>query len=388
VTTVSPRTGDRRPVPGSGRRMSPEELAAYLRERLEHRVLDVEISFGQLTVDVTPEALVMAARLCKTDPNLDFDFWDFMAGVDERDEGLAVVTHLYSVRHGHHISLRVLAPGGRGTPTLPTLTDVYRGANWSERETYDMYGIVFTGHPGLEPRILTVENFEGWPLRKEFLLSTREVKPWPGLKEPKDPGEAEEGDGAAGAAAASGPSAEEKAAAAKEKAERAKRKAAEMRAKKAAERARARQEEDVAGGPPDAVPPEGSDAREFAERAGADAEVDEAARESGGERPGAGAQRAGAPGVEEEGRHTGAVEQSGDRPAADTPGMTSPTQDAEPARTVGETPAPGPESDEPPADRPADDTSASRGVEERAARRRADEEPGDDGSEADGPTRS
>ncbi len=101
--------------------------------------------------------------------------------------------------HRHGVTLRTLVPGGREKPRVPTLTGVYRGANWHERETYDMFGIEFDGHPGLLPRILTVENFEGWPLRKEFQLASRNVKPWPGAKEP---GGGAEGEHAAPAAAA------------------------------------------------------------------------------------------------------------------------------------------------------------------------------------------
>ena len=226
--------------------MTPEELADYLRERLEDKVIDASIAYGQLTVTLEPDALPSAARLCKDDPELDFAFFDFMSGVDLADEGFAVVTHLYSLRHGHHVSLRAVAPGGREEPKLPSMTDVYRGADWHEREAYDMFGVAFEGHPGLLPRILTVENFEGFPLRKDFLLTTREAKPWPGLKEPKAEGDdaASEGEAEAGAATEA---AEDKAQAAKERAERAKRKAAEMRAKKARERAAAEQ------------PPEGGD---------------------------------------------------------------------------------------------------------------------------------
>ena len=221
--------------------MQAESLAEHMRDKLGDSVVDTRVSYGQLTLTVTPDALPLTARICKEDAKLAFDFFDFMSGVDEREEGLAVVTHLYSVRHQHHITIRAVAAGGREQPEMPSITDVYRGANWHEREAYDMYGIAFTGHPGLTPRILTVENFEGWPLRKEFLLTTREAKPWPGAKEPEEtpkPDQAEEG-GEQGAQKPAEP--QDRAAAAKAKAERAKRKAAEMRAKKARERATAEQ---------------------------------------------------------------------------------------------------------------------------------------------------
>ena len=96
------------------------------------------------------------------------------------------MTVLYSTSTGNRLCLRTRCEGGREAPVCPSVTDVYRGADWMERETWDMYGIEFPGHPGLEPRILTVENFEGWPLRKDFHLTSRVVKPWPGVKEPAE----------------------------------------------------------------------------------------------------------------------------------------------------------------------------------------------------------
>lgn len=167
-------------------RLSPEALAEHLREHLGEAVLGTDVAYGALTATVAPPALPDAARLCKEDEALAFDYFDFMAGIDLGDEGFAVVTHLYSTTHRHHVTFRAVAPGGRHDPRLPTLTGVYRGANWHEREAYDMFGVTFDGHPGLLPRILTIESFEGFPLRKDFLLTTREAKPWPGHKEPKE----------------------------------------------------------------------------------------------------------------------------------------------------------------------------------------------------------
>jgi NADH:ubiquinone oxidoreductase subunit C len=229
---VSSTTGAVEPA-----RMSPDDLATYLGDRLEQRLLSHVVAHDQLTLTVEPSAVPIAAQLCRDDPRLAFDFFDFLTAVDEREDGFAVIVHLYSTLHRHHIQIRALADGGRDAPTVPTISHIYGGANWHERETYDMFGITFEGHPGLLPRILTVENFEGFPLRKEFLLMTREVKPWPGLKEPKEVEDDEDGDD--GAAASRGPSAEEKARMAREKAERAKAKAAEARKRRAREKASA-----------------------------------------------------------------------------------------------------------------------------------------------------
>jgi NADH:ubiquinone oxidoreductase subunit C len=234
-------------------RLGAQAIADFLAQRLADDVVETDVSYEQATVTVKPAALERAARLCKLEPSLAMDFFDMMAGVDLAEQGFAVVTRLYSTKHRHEVLLRVVAEGGREDPRVPSISGVYRGADWHERETYDMFGITFEGHPNLLPRILTVENFEGWPLRKEFLLMTREAKPWPGLKEPKEE-EPAEGGGEDGAGA--GPTAEEKAAAAKAKAERAKKKAAEMRAKKAAERAA--QQKESGGSDPDPKDGDGS----------------------------------------------------------------------------------------------------------------------------------
>lgn len=112
--------------------------------------------------------------------------FDCLFGVDRGEDGFDVVAILYSTSRGQRILLRVRCDGGRESPVCPSLVDLYAGANWMERETWDMFGIDFEGHPGLTPRILCAENFEGWPLRKDFYLASREAKPWPGVKEPAE----------------------------------------------------------------------------------------------------------------------------------------------------------------------------------------------------------
>lgn len=229
--------------------MTPDALASRLRDALGDAVLDVDPSFDQLTVTVEPSAFPQAAQVCKEASDLACTFFDFLTGVDEREDGFAVVAHVYSPEHRHSVTLRAVAPGGREQPRMPSLTGVYRGANWHERETYDMFGVVFEGHPGLLPRILTSENFEGWPLRKDFKLTTRLVKPWPGDKEPEDRKEREADTGAAAAGGeASADAPQDKEAAAREKAERAKAKAAEARRRRAQEQAAALEDEDADGG--------------------------------------------------------------------------------------------------------------------------------------------
>jgi NADH-quinone oxidoreductase subunit C len=264
--------------------VTPEELEDRFTDAFGDQVVDTVIAYGQLTVTLEPHALVEAARMCKQDPELACTFFDFMSGVDLGEEGFAVVTHLYSPTHGHHVMLRAVAPGGRDDPRLPSLTPVYRGANWHERETWDMFGVVFEGHPGLAPRLLTVENFEGWPLRKDFKLMTRLAKPWPGEKEPtpaQPAGEQQPGQGAstggdqgqegasggggpsekgAGAEAGEQPTGEDRSRAASERAARAKAKAAEMRQRRAEQAAAAQR--DAAGFATDPAPESHGDERD------------------------------------------------------------------------------------------------------------------------------
>jgi NADH-quinone oxidoreductase subunit C len=95
------------------------------------------------------------------------------------------VAHVYSLTEGHHLLVRTRVP--LADPRLATAIGVYRGANWHERETHEMFGVLFDGHPDLKPLLLP-DGFEGHPLRKEFVLAARVAKPWPGAKEPGESG--------------------------------------------------------------------------------------------------------------------------------------------------------------------------------------------------------
>lgn len=163
-----------------------DEIVAWVRRRVESALLDVVDEFATLTLVLDHDGYVAAARLLKEEPRLAFTMMDCVFGVDAGDDGFDVIAILYSVETGRRVLLRTRAEGGRAAPTAPTLTHLFAGANWHERETWDMFGIEFDGHPGLSPRLLCAENFEGWPLRKDFHLATREAKPWPGVKEPAE----------------------------------------------------------------------------------------------------------------------------------------------------------------------------------------------------------
>jgi len=144
-------------------------------------------AYGRVCLDVPPEHWAATAAAVRDDPALGLTFFDVLGAVDEAPEGFAVVVHLWSVPRRHGALLRTRLPRDRAR--VPSLTGVFGGAAWHEREAYEMFGIVFDGHPDLKPLLLP-EGFEGHPLRKDFVLASRVVKPWPGAKEP---GESEHG---------------------------------------------------------------------------------------------------------------------------------------------------------------------------------------------------
>jgi NADH-quinone oxidoreductase subunit C len=138
-----------------------------------------EEAYGQVTVDVPVSGWVEA--LTRARDELGFRFFDWLSAVDQLDEGFDVVVHLWSLEGRQHLLLRTRVPAVE--PRLPTATGVFAGAGWHERETFEMFGIDFEGHPHLVPLLLP-DGFEGHPLRKDFVLAARVAKPWPGAKEP------------------------------------------------------------------------------------------------------------------------------------------------------------------------------------------------------------
>jgi NADH-quinone oxidoreductase subunit C len=171
--------------------MTPEEVGNRLGTVLADTDVTVALSGGQAyaraTVDVPPGSWPAALRAARDDAELACDFFDWLSAVDELADGFDVVAHLWSTTHRHGVLLRTRVP--REAAEVASVVDIFPGAAWHERETYEMFGIGFDGHPGLQPLLLPPE-FEGHPLRKEFVLASRVAKPWPGAKEP---GESEAG---------------------------------------------------------------------------------------------------------------------------------------------------------------------------------------------------
>lgn len=143
-----------------------DELASYLEERKGDDIVSTRIDFGELTVVTTPESVISLLRFLRDDAQCQFINFTDLCGVDwpSRLRRFDVVYHLLSPRQ--NMRIRVKLEVGEGE-TVPSSTEVFPGADWFEREAYDMYGILFTGHPDLR-RILTDYGFDGHPLRKDF----------------------------------------------------------------------------------------------------------------------------------------------------------------------------------------------------------------------------
>ncbi|MEU3167734.1 NADH-quinone oxidoreductase subunit C [Streptosporangium sp. NPDC006930] len=142
----------------------------------------VSESFGQITVDVDPDGWLGLLESARAGG---YEFFDWLTAVDEPPEAFAVVAHLFAPVSHAHLLLRTRV--SRADPRLPSAVGVFRGADWHERETFEMFGVVFEGHPNLVPLLLP-EGFEGFPLRKDFVLAARVAKAWPGAKEPGESG--------------------------------------------------------------------------------------------------------------------------------------------------------------------------------------------------------
>ncbi|MEU5105305.1 NADH-quinone oxidoreductase subunit C [Streptomyces sp. NPDC021354] len=149
-------------------------------------------AYGLLTVDVPADAWIAALETARS--ALGCTYFDWLSAVDEPGEGFRVAAHVVALGPATAAAPEAPAtPAVRGllvrttvphdAPALPTATGVYAGAAWHERETHEMFGIDFPGHPHLAPLLLP-DGFEGHPLRKDFVLVARVAKAWPGAKEP------------------------------------------------------------------------------------------------------------------------------------------------------------------------------------------------------------
>lgn len=161
-------------------------IVARLREAFGEAIERDEMISGQLVVRVERGQIVDICTLLRDDPSTHFDHLADITAVDYlsynpdggppgegRTPRFDVVYSLYSITHNHRVRLKVGLD--ESDPTVPSVTPVWPAANWAERETFDMYGITFTGHPALR-RILMPDDWQGHPLRKDYPLIEEEIE--------------------------------------------------------------------------------------------------------------------------------------------------------------------------------------------------------------------
>ena len=152
------------------------QLKNALREMLDEGICLIE-SYRELTLEAPTAQLSATMRRLRDEPNLSFDALVDVAGVDYEEFAgrepdtprFAVVYHLLSTQHNWRLRVRVFLEN-EAEPTVPSMVSLWPSANWMERECFDMFGVVFEGHPDLR-RILTDYGFTGYPFRKDFPLS-------------------------------------------------------------------------------------------------------------------------------------------------------------------------------------------------------------------------
>jgi len=144
-------------------------LAAHIEKALPGKVTGHSITHGELTLTAEAASIVEVMTFLREDADCAFLSFVDVCGADypEREQRFDVVYHLMSPRHVTRVRVKVSTDEATA---VPSITDVFPGANWFEREAYDMYGILFTGHPDLR-RILTDYGFQGHPLRKDFPMT-------------------------------------------------------------------------------------------------------------------------------------------------------------------------------------------------------------------------
>jgi NADH-quinone oxidoreductase subunit C len=145
------------------------DLSAYIAEKLGARIQQAVVAYGELTLTVEPDDIVAVLTFLRRDVQCQFISIIDICGADypSRPRRFDVVYHLLSPRQNQRIRVKVMTD--EETP-VPSATGVFPGADWFEREAYDLYGILFSGHPELR-RLLTDYGFEGHPLRKDFPLT-------------------------------------------------------------------------------------------------------------------------------------------------------------------------------------------------------------------------
>lgn len=145
--------------------MSPQEIFDNLKAKFGEAIIEAKLDAPQPWIRVAPDHITDVAFFLRDEEPFQFDYLMCLSGVDNNDDTLGVVYHLFSMVHRHKIVLKTRCT--RENPHVRSVSAVWGTANWHEREAYDMLGIIFDEHPDLR-RILCPDDYPGFPLRKDF----------------------------------------------------------------------------------------------------------------------------------------------------------------------------------------------------------------------------
>ena len=156
--------------------MTSEEIVEKIKTDQGKAINSSEVNLGDSVIFVGAERLHDIAEYLKNDPDLDFDYLSNITGTDylneEREPRFEVVYELHSIEKNHSIRIRVGLD--EEDPTIPTVSDLWKGALYPERELFDMFGFNIKGHSNLS-RLIMPEEWEGNPLRKDYPLTIEDV---------------------------------------------------------------------------------------------------------------------------------------------------------------------------------------------------------------------
>ena len=153
--------------------MDLEDLTGKIRKKWPEAVLGTGTFRNENTLQIRPEDILSVCRFLRDEPGLGFDYLVDLCGADHlpREPRFEVIYHLRSLKTRELLRLKVPLPGPE--PRISSVFSVWKAADWMEREAFDLFGIVFEGHPDLR-RILLTPEWEGYPLRKDYPLRGKE----------------------------------------------------------------------------------------------------------------------------------------------------------------------------------------------------------------------
>ncbi|TFB13310.1 NADH-quinone oxidoreductase subunit C [Candidatus Marinimicrobia bacterium MT.SAG.4] len=149
--------------------MESSEVFKLIESKYPDALKSTDLDGIEQSVTIEANSIADVCNYLKTESELQFTSLMCLSGVDYEDK-MEVVYHLHSLLYDHKVTLKVEL--SRDNPKLPSVSGVWKAANWHEREAYDMYGIVFDDHPDLR-RILLPDDWEGFPLRKDYVVAEK-----------------------------------------------------------------------------------------------------------------------------------------------------------------------------------------------------------------------